>query len=138
MKITSIGLKNGIFDDKYGKRGQEISIPFKIEDIPKNTKSFAFLFEDKDAIPVCGFSFIHWVGWNLTRDEVQEGESETANDFISGYYSLSKEINGFPNQSENLFCSIQPRNYILPEAVSSHLQNFSISDRLDAGTSWQV
>lgn len=91
MKITSIGLKNGIFDDKYGKRGQEISIPFKIEDIPKNTKSFAFLFEDKDAIPVCGFSFIHWVGWNLTRDEVHEGESETANDFISGYHSLSKE-----------------------------------------------
>ena len=92
MKITSIGLKNGIFDDKYGKRGAEISIPFKIEDAPENTKCYAFLFEDKDAIPVCGFSFIHWVGWNLTRDEVHEGESETANDFISGYHSLSKEM----------------------------------------------
>ncbi|WP_294562173.1 YbhB/YbcL family Raf kinase inhibitor-like protein [uncultured Traorella sp.] len=92
MKVTSIGLKNGVFDDKYGKRGPEISIPFQIEDAPENTKSFAFLFEDKDAIPVCGFSFIHWVGWNLTRNEVYEGESETAHDFISGYHSRSKEM----------------------------------------------
>ena len=92
MKLTSKGLKNGIFDDKYGKRGSDISIPFKIEDAPKNTQSFAFLLEDKDAIPVCGFSFIHWIGWNLTRNEVAEGESETAADFISGFHSIPHEV----------------------------------------------
>lgn len=92
MKITSKGLVDGYFKDDYGKRGQEISIPFKIEDAPENTLCYAFLFEDKDAIPVCGFSFIHWVGWNLTRNEVEENESETATDFIQGVHSLSKEM----------------------------------------------
>lgn len=91
MKITSKGLHNGFFDDCYGKRGSEISIPFYIEEAPENTKSFAFLFEDKDAIPVCGFSFIHWVGWNLKRNEIEAGESETATDFVQGFHSISNE-----------------------------------------------
>lgn len=50
--------------------------------IQKNTVSFAFVLEDKDAYPVTGFVWIHWVGANLTRMELKENESQTANDFV--------------------------------------------------------
>ena len=43
--------------------------------------------EDKDAVPVCGFSWIHWLVANLTRDELLAGESQTATDFIQGVNS---------------------------------------------------
>ena len=67
MKVTSTGLIDGKFADRFGKRGTQFSkngmstysIPLTIEDAPENTKSFAIIMEDKDAIPVCGFSWIH-------------------------------------------------------------------------------
>ncbi|MEG0980234.1 MAG: YbhB/YbcL family Raf kinase inhibitor-like protein [Erysipelotrichaceae bacterium] len=96
MYITSTGCKNGLFDDKYGKRGTQFnengvanySIPFKIEDAPANSVSFAFVLEDKDAYPVSGgFVWIHWLGANLTRKEVLENESISATDFVQGMNS---------------------------------------------------
>lgn len=59
----------------------------KIEDAPQGTRSFAIVMEDKDAVPVCGFSWIHWLVANLTRDELLAGESQTATDFIQGVNS---------------------------------------------------
>lgn len=91
MKLTSKSLNGDEFNPNCGKYGNEINIAFEIHNAPEKTISYAFLFEDKDAIPVCGFSFIHWVGWNLCRNEINEGESETAHDFIQGKHSLSKE-----------------------------------------------
>lgn len=90
MKITSKSIINGYFKDACGKHGNDTSIDFEIHDVPKQTVSFAFLFEDKDAMPVCGFSFIHWCGWNLTANGIQEGQSECS-DYIAGCHSLSKE-----------------------------------------------
>lgn len=62
MKITSTGIIEGIINDEYGVRGTQIneygipsySLPFKIEEAPKNTKSYAIVLEDKDAYPVSG------------------------------------------------------------------------------------
>lgn len=102
MKITSTAVMNGHFADKYGKRGTQIkangkptcSIPFRIEDAPAGTVSYALLLEDKDAIPVCGFTWIHWVACNLTRTEVLENESTTASDFIQGTTSWCGPLGG--------------------------------------------
>ncbi len=99
MIVTSSGIINGLIDEKYGKHGKHFnehgmatySLPFKIENAPKETVSFAIMYEDKDAVPVCGFSWIHWTVANLTRTEVLENESQTATDFIQGcnsYISL--------------------------------------------------
>ena len=41
-----------------------------------------------DAIPVCGFSWIHWTLCGLTRTEVAENESQTAVDYIQGTTSF--------------------------------------------------
>lgn len=96
MKVISEAIKDGYFLDKYGKHGDmfnengvpSCSIPFEIIDKPKGTKSFAILLEDKDACPISGgFSWIHWVACNITKDKVLENESQTAKDFVQGLNS---------------------------------------------------
>ena len=97
MKIKSEGIVNGRIADRFGKRGTEFyqgkiatrSMPFDIEEAPEGTRSFAFVLEDKDAVPVCGYSWIHWVGANLTRSTVKENESRTGTDFVQGATSWS-------------------------------------------------
>lgn len=92
MKVTSSAIKNGAFEDKYGKRGKQFSpngmptysIPFDISEVPVGTKSFAVVLEDKDAITASGFVWIHWLIANLERTSVQENESLTATDYVQG------------------------------------------------------
>lgn len=101
MKVTSEGIKNGIIDEKYGKKGTQFnafgvptySLPIKIEDAPRNTVSFALVLEDKDAQPVTkGFTWIHWIAANITRDYIMENESQNARDFIQGINSWHSEL----------------------------------------------
>lgn len=93
MKVFSSGMVDGVFDDKYGKRGTQVSeagipscsIPVKIEDAPAGTVCYALVLEDKDAYPVSGgFSWIHWLVANVTRNELLENESQTGTDFVQG------------------------------------------------------
>lgn len=108
MRVTSTGIVDGKIDRKYGKHGTEFSekgistcsIPFKIEDAPENTVSFAIILEDKDAYPVSGgFSWIHWTAANITRAELMENESQAATDFVQGANSwlgkIGKELSSF-------------------------------------------
>lgn len=95
MKVTSKGIINGIIQDRFGKRGlldeygiPMWSIPLKIKDAPKKTKSYAIFLEDKDAIPVSeGFSWIHWVAANITEKEIPENASRTLDNIVQGLNS---------------------------------------------------
>ena len=87
MKVYSSGIDdNGYWRDIYGKRGQQFgkdgmptySIPLEIVDAPAGTRSFAIVLEDKDAVPVCGFVWIHWLVANLTKSSLAENESLSA------------------------------------------------------------
>ena len=79
------------------------SLPFKIENAPENTVSFALVLEDKDAYPVTGgFAWIHWLAANITRNELKDNESQTARDFIQGCNSWTS-IQG-NQQSKKLSC----------------------------------
>ncbi|ABR35554.1 hypothetical protein [Clostridium beijerinckii] len=91
MIATSAGIINGIIQDQYGSRGEHFnengvptfSLPLKIENAPVNTASFAIVLEDKDAYPVTGgFAWTHWLAANITRSELKDNESQTAEDFI--------------------------------------------------------
>lgn len=112
MKITSTGITNGMIDAKYGKSGIQFnengiptySLPFKIENSPNETVSYAIVLEDKDAYPVSGgFSWIHWTAANITRTEIMENDSQMATDFVQGLNSWtsiqggqqSKELSSF-------------------------------------------
>ncbi|MEG0275145.1 MAG: YbhB/YbcL family Raf kinase inhibitor-like protein [Longicatena sp.] len=109
MNITSTGIINGKIEDMYGKRGTQFnengmptySLPFKIEGAPAETKSFAIVLEDKDAIPVSGgFVWTHWVAANITRIEIMENESQSALDFVQGLNSWTSIQGG--EQSKEL------------------------------------
>lgn len=73
MKI-SVPLENGWLPDRYTKHASAadkidgrpyISFPINLENVPDNAKSLALVMTDADAIPVCGFTYIHWVAANL-------------------------------------------------------------------------
>lgn len=96
MKVISRGIIDGVIQDRFGKHGEHFnengvptySLPLEIQDAPEGTKSFALFLEDKDACPISGgFSWIHWVAANITRNQLEENESVTANDFVQGLNS---------------------------------------------------
>lgn len=97
MKLTSKGIENGYWADRFGKHGDRAdmagdknirSVPFTIEDAPAGTVSFAAVLDDKDSIPVCGFAWIHWTLCNLTSSDVAENASQNHPDFVQGTTSF--------------------------------------------------
>lgn len=109
MIVTSTGIIDGIIDDKYGKRGTQFnengipscSLPLKFEDAPEGTVCYALVVEDKDACPVTGgFSWIHWMAADITRNELLEDESGTAKDMVQGANSWMSVLGG--EQSKEL------------------------------------
>ncbi len=97
MKIFSNNIKNGYFDDKMGNRGEQFvsgeisnySFHLGWSDLPKGTQSLALIFLDHDAIPVCGFSWIHWTVANIdcSLSELPENASLTMN-LLEPVYNL--------------------------------------------------
>lgn len=98
MKLRCSGIKNGYFDDKYGKFGSQFnllkipscSIPVIFEEYPKDTKSFALILIDHDSTPVCGFSWIHWLACNIVNPIIVENASINHPNFVQGVNSWYK------------------------------------------------
>ena len=77
MYLTSSAIQDGVIEDKYGKRGVDFkgsmpiySLPFDIHDAPQGTIAFAFILDDPDSVPVAGFTWVHWLGADLTETSV--------------------------------------------------------------------
>lgn len=102
MKVTSTGIVDGVIQDRFGKHGKQFSpsglatysLPVEISDAPEGTVSYALFLEDKDAVPVCGFSWIHWTVAGLKRMKLEENESVSAADFVQGTTSASSRLGG--------------------------------------------
>ncbi len=119
MKVICDGIRNGVFEDKYGVRGEKNalgmpthSIPLRFEDAPAGTKSFAVVLEDKDAYPVSGgFSWVHWLAANIQKNELKENESQTATDFVQGANSwMSMQGGSHPIESCSYYGGMAPPN----------------------------
>lgn len=74
---------------KYSKYAEEkekynenpiVSFPFEIINVPQNTKYFCITLIDHDAIPVCGFSWIHWTVANIDASLTAIPENYSQND----------------------------------------------------------
>lgn len=65
-----------------------LSFPLEWKNAPKNTKSYALVMEDFDAIPVTGFSWIHWIAIiPKTTTKLQENASLENKEIIQGVNS---------------------------------------------------
>ena len=114
MKVSSEGIVNGEILDRFGKRGREkkfgmptLSLPIKIEEVPKNTKSFALIFDDPDSVNVCGFVWIHWLACNFNKTTLKEGDSLNTFDLVQGMNSWNENCYGGPCPPD------RPHNYRL-------------------------
>ncbi|MGL5932574.1 MAG: YbhB/YbcL family Raf kinase inhibitor-like protein [Cetobacterium sp.] len=111
FSLESNGIKNGYIQEKYGKHGTQnlngmpsLSIPLKWNNAPKNTKSYALVMEDFDAIPVTGFSWIHWVSIipaNIT--ELKENASLENKNIIQGVNSWVSTMGGLSKSDASHF-----------------------------------
>ena len=97
MIVKSSGLKNGVWENRFGGNGSQVndnkipnySIPFEVKNTPKGTKSYALVFEDRDAYEVTqGITWVHWVAANITTEELKENASvKEADKFVQGVNS---------------------------------------------------
>lgn len=118
MKIHTSAIENGIFHDRFGKRGSDFtpsgmpsrSIPFEITDAPENTVSFAVVLDDKDAITASGFVWIHWLIADLTRTSIAENESQTAQDYTQGANSWASVLGNFSVEEASAYGGMAPPN----------------------------
>lgn len=118
MKVISHAIKNGYFEDKYGKRGKQFSpngmptysIPFEIIDAPENTKSFAVILEDKDAITATGFVWIHWLIADLEKTAIAENDSQHAKDYVQGANSWASLLGKFDINEASAYGGMAPPN----------------------------
>lgn len=116
MKLTSTAIENGYWADRFGKHGTQLSetgkntrsVPFTIHDAPEGTKCFAAVLDDMDAIPVCGFCWIHWTLCGLTRTEVAENESQTAVDYIQGSTSFCSAASDETREQASCYGGMAP------------------------------
>lgn len=101
MKVTSKSVINGYFKDEIGHRGMHFyknvkpnySFHLAWENLPKDTQSLALMFIDHDAIPVCGFTWIHWTVANIdpAMKELPENASVDLN-LLEGVTSWSSGL----------------------------------------------
>ncbi|WP_054690109.1 YbhB/YbcL family Raf kinase inhibitor-like protein [Fructilactobacillus florum] len=91
MKIQ-VPLSNGYLPDAYTKHASAkyqlhhhpiTSFPITFEDVPKTAVSLALVLLDDDAIPVCGFTYIHWVAANLPATLTELPENASQSDIVA-------------------------------------------------------
>ena len=102
MIVVSSGIQNGAIDLQYGKHGQQFfkgmpsrSLPLEIRNAPADTKTFAIFIEDRDAIPVSRFSWIHWVVADLTEPTLEaDASANPRGRFVQGVNSCASPLLG--------------------------------------------
>lgn len=109
MKIT-VPLINGDLADRFGSRASDEdqtanrpvrSFPVTFTAFPKATQAFALTLVDYDAIPVCGFAWIHWTLANLpaTSPKLPEDASRQHHpQFLQGKNSNASKFVTAPNE----------------------------------------
>lgn len=102
MFVTSKGIIDGVIQDKYGIHGTQFyremptcSLPLEIHNPPEGYKSFAIVIEDKEAIPLIRFSWIHWIAANITWTYIEENVSvKDRLKFVQGVNSRASKFLG--------------------------------------------
>ena len=137
MRVESSGIVEGRLLDKYGKRGARengtgmptLSFSLSIVDAPKDTKSFAIIFDDPDSVAVCGFTWIHWL-CVTTKNTLVENASMIDSSLIQGENSWGKSVYGGmapPDRPHTYVCKVYALDYI-----PNILDGFTMKNLLEA------
>lgn len=109
MKVFSHSISNNYLQDAYGHRGTDFiktkpcrSFHIGWSDLPKNTKSLALIFIDYEAIPVCGFPWIHWTMANIDPNLGELPENFSVQNKSTHHLKPSKFIEGVTSWNSKL------------------------------------
>lgn len=107
MKIKKY---SGYLPDKYGKFAPEefrqsgipvCSFPIELDELPEGTKDLAITLIDYDAVPVCGFPFIHWLAMGFGPvTSIAEDASQKDAKLIQGQNSFGSKF--YPDYDVNI------------------------------------
>ena len=122
MRVLSSGFVDGVILDKYGKRGDRdskthmptLSFDLDIVDSPSNSKSFAIVFDDPDSVPVCGFTWLHWL-CITTKNSLEENASVTDKSLVQGANSWGKSVYGGmapPDRPHTYICKVYALDFV--------------------------
>ena len=119
MQVHTSAIENGVFHDRFGKRGSDFSpngmpsrsIPFSISDAPAGTQSYAVVLDDKDAVTAAGFVWIHWLIADLTATSVPENDSITAQGYTQGANSWASVLGELSIAEASAYGGMVPPNY---------------------------
>ena len=115
--VKSSGIKDGIIAEEHGEKGKEkvngvpsVSIPLSWSNPPKNTKSFAVVIVDDDAIPVVGVSWYHWSVANITANKLnlERDASRKNKDLIQGVNSWVSPMGGQTKEDSTFYGGPMP------------------------------
>ena len=119
MQVHTTAIENGVFHDRFGKRGSDFSpngmpsrsIPFSISDAPAGTQSYAVVLDDKDAVTAVGFVWIHWLIADLTATSVPENDSIAAQGYTQGANSWASVLGELSIAEASAYGGMVPPNY---------------------------
>jgi len=114
MKIYSKNIVNNYLDPVFGNNSNEPLVNGKVkksfhiqwEDLPLGTKSIAINFYDDDAIPIAGFTWIHWLAANIDPEwnELAVNSSvDLKHKFVQGKNSWSSGLLDESSQDHDAF-----------------------------------
>ena len=118
MQVHTSAIENGVFHDRFGKRGSDFSpngmpsrsIPFSISDAPAGTQSYAVVLDDKDAVTAAGFVWIHWLIADLTATSVPENDSIAAQGYTQGANSWASVLGELSIAEASAYGGMAPPN----------------------------
>ena len=119
MQVHTSAIENGVFHDRFGKRGSDFSpngmpsrsIPFSISDAPAGTQSYAVVLDDKDAVTAAGFVWIDWLIADLTATSVPENDSIAAQGYTQGANSWASVLGELSIAEASAYGGMVPPNY---------------------------
>lgn len=98
MKIESPAfVHNEEIPKDYTADGENINPPLKISEIPEGTQSLVLICEDPDARRCCGYTWIHWVVFDIPVEGDSVEIKENSIPGTPGESTYKKPFYGGPN-----------------------------------------
>ena len=97
LTLTCPAFDNGSYiPDKYACKGSNVNPELEINNVPANTQSLALIMDDPDAVEVAGYTWVHWLLWNISPSITVINENSVPENAIEGLNSWSDTIYGGP------------------------------------------
>jgi len=97
FNLMSPNFTNGSYiPNRYTCMGLNINPELEMSGVPAETQSLALILDDPDAIAVAGYTWVHWLLWNITPSITVIEENSVPKNAIQGLNSWDKTDYGGP------------------------------------------